>query len=383
MGILSEQKEPTGGAAAEPCTPTQATVPTHPAPFHFLSWIETNKHLFKPPVGNKMITSKGAQFKTMVVGGPNTRTDYHVNQGEEWFYMIKGHMVLKVVDGGRFRDIPIMEGETFMLAPGVPHSPQRYLDSYGLVIERERDPSELDGLRWYCPAPACRAVCRVVYEEYFVCQDLGVPIGSQLKVLIEKYYATESLRTCKHCGTIDVKPPLLSVTEALERAKANAAVVAKQECNKSLPYLDAKHPLAFSLDALVKPYITATTATATATTTATATATATVAAVSTPEKEKAPATKPVFETEFRVRIEAGADTRTSYRCSKDTEEWYWQWHGDLTIQTEGTNLVKSQTMVVHAGEIYLLPLGMSHRTRRSEDSVGVVVETSFMPPPSK
>ncbi len=38
------------------------------------------------------------QFKVMAVGGPNERTDYHVEEGEEWFYQVRlsveGHQAL-------------------------------------------------------------------------------------------------------------------------------------------------------------------------------------------------------------------------------------------------------------------------------------------------
>ncbi len=59
-------------------------------------------------------------------------------------------MVLKVQDDGHARDIPIRAGEVFYLPPKVPHSPQRMLDSIGLVIERRRLEGEKDGLMWFC-----------------------------------------------------------------------------------------------------------------------------------------------------------------------------------------------------------------------------------------
>jgi 3-hydroxyanthranilate 3,4-dioxygenase len=103
-----------------------------------------------------------------LVGGPNTRTDYHIESGEEFFYQLKGDMCLKIVDGGKFRDVLIKEGECFLLPARVPHSPQRVADSMGLVIERKRHNDEFDTMRWYCSQ--CR---HIVYQQSFHCTDLG------------------------------------------------------------------------------------------------------------------------------------------------------------------------------------------------------------------
>jgi len=105
-------------------------------------WIEDNRHLLKPPVGNKKVFEDGA-MTVQVVGGPNERCDYHDDPVEEFFYQLKGNMVLKIGENGNFYDVPIREGEVFLLPPHVRHSPQRSTASIGLVVEPNRQPDEL------------------------------------------------------------------------------------------------------------------------------------------------------------------------------------------------------------------------------------------------
>src|SRR5207237_5161806 len=118
-------------------------------PFNFKQWIDEHRHLLKPPVGNQCVYDND-DFIVMVVGGPNSRKDYHYDEGEEFFYQLEGDIVVKVVDNGAPRDIPVREGEIFLLPPRTPHSPQRPANTVGLVIERKRAPDELDGFQWYC-----------------------------------------------------------------------------------------------------------------------------------------------------------------------------------------------------------------------------------------
>ena len=159
-------------------------------PIDFKQWIEDNRHLLKPPVGNKMIWSD-EDFIVMVVGGPNERTDYHYDEGPEFFYQVEGDMLLKIMEDGKPKDIHIREGEIFLLPPKVPHSPQRFANTVGLVIERKRLPGEKDGLLWFCPK--CNTK---VYEEYFELKN----IEKDFPPVFERFFGSEENRTCPECG---------------------------------------------------------------------------------------------------------------------------------------------------------------------------------------
>jgi|TARA_B100000809_G_scaffold257412_1_gene298948 3-hydroxyanthranilate 3,4-dioxygenase len=165
-------------------------------PIDFKNWIEENRHLLKPPVGNKVVY-KDTELIIMVVGGPNTRKDYHIDEGEEFFYQLKGNMVLRIMKSGKLEDIHIKEGEIFLLPPKIPHSPQRFEDTVGLVVERKRHADELDGFQWYCDE--CNAL---LYEKYISLTD----IVAQLPPLFEAFWEDEDSRTCKECNAYLEKP---------------------------------------------------------------------------------------------------------------------------------------------------------------------------------
>jgi len=166
-------------------------------PFNFKKWIDDNRHLLKPPVGNQQVYKANDDFIVMVVGGPNSRKDYHYNEGEEFFYQVEGNIVLKIIEDGKPVDIHINEGDIFLLPPKVPHSPQRTEGSIGLVIERYRTDKENDGFMWFCES--CN---NKLYEEYFELTD----IVTQLPKVMQTFYNSEELRTCNKCGTKMEKP---------------------------------------------------------------------------------------------------------------------------------------------------------------------------------
>lgn len=172
-------------------------------PFNFKQWIDEHRSILKPPVGNATVY-KDTDFIVMVVGGPNSRKDYHYNEGEEFFYQLEGDITVKIIDDGVPKDVHIREGEIFLLPPRTPHSPQRGANTIGLVIERRRADEELDAFMWFCENCGNK-----LYEEFLPLTD----IVAQLPPIFKKFYSSEELRTCNNCGTVMQPPAPVKVEE--------------------------------------------------------------------------------------------------------------------------------------------------------------------------
>jgi 3-hydroxyanthranilate 3,4-dioxygenase len=161
-------------------------------PFNLKDWIERNRESLKPPVCNRELYV-GSEFIVMVVGGPNSRKDYHYDVGPELFQQIEGDMLLRTMQDGKAIDIPIREGDIFLLPPGVPHSPQRYANTVGLVVERQRKPDELDGFMWFCEQCGNK-----LHEEFLPVSD----IVRDLPPVFDRFWSNAEARTCADCGTV-------------------------------------------------------------------------------------------------------------------------------------------------------------------------------------
>ncbi len=166
------------------------------APFNLKKWIDENRDLLKPPVGNSCVYKDAENFIVMVVGGPNARKDYHFNETEELYFQVEGDIVVKIIDDGEFKDIPIKEGEIFLLPPRTPHSPQRGPNTVGLVIEKKRE-TEDDGFLWFCENCGNK-----LYEETLHVDD----IVKQLPPVMNRFWEDTMKRTCDKCGTVMAPP---------------------------------------------------------------------------------------------------------------------------------------------------------------------------------
>ncbi|MCJ1482340.1 3-hydroxyanthranilic acid dioxygenase [Schaereria dolodes] len=169
------------------------------SPLNLPKWLKDNSHLLKPPINNYCVYND--DVTVMIVGGPNARTDYHINETAEWFYQYQGSMLLKVVDKDHnppFRDIPILEGEMFLLPPNTPHNPVRFANTVGIVLEQPRPAESKDKLRWYC-----QNCGEIVYEAAFHCTDLG----TQIKEAVNAFKEDKEKRRCSNCSELaDIVP---------------------------------------------------------------------------------------------------------------------------------------------------------------------------------
>jgi 3-hydroxyanthranilate 3,4-dioxygenase len=164
------------------------------APFNLFKWIEENRDLLKPPVGNKNLYKEAGDFIVMIVGGPNARKDYHYNESEELFFQLEGDILVKIQEDGKSKDVHIKEGDMFLLPANVPHSPIRGENTVGLVIERVRKETDLmDGLMWFCDN------CNHPLKTYtFKLENIEKDFLPRFK----EFYSSKENRTCDKCGTV-------------------------------------------------------------------------------------------------------------------------------------------------------------------------------------
>lgn len=163
-------------------------------PFNLNKWIDENRHLLKPPVGNKNLYTESGDYIVMVVAGPNARKDYHYNETEELFYQLEGSIKVIVQDEGERKEMELHPGDMYLNPAKTPHSPVRSEGSIGLVIERKRAGQGFtDGLLWFCDS--CN---HKLYDVYFELHN----IEKDFLPHFEHFYNSEHLRTCEKCGTV-------------------------------------------------------------------------------------------------------------------------------------------------------------------------------------
>lgn len=163
-------------------------------PFNLSIWINENRHLLKPPVGNKNIYIDSGDYIVMIVAGPNARKDYHFNETEELFYQLEGNIKVIIQENGERKEMEMKAGDMYLHPAKTPHSPVRSENSIGLVIERKRAGKGFtDGLLWFCDN--CN---HKIHEVYFELNDIEKDFLPHFK----HFYNSKKLRTCGKCGDV-------------------------------------------------------------------------------------------------------------------------------------------------------------------------------------
>jgi 3-hydroxyanthranilate 3,4-dioxygenase len=166
-------------------------------PVQLKAWIEENRHLLKPPVGNKMVW-KDSGFIVMVVGGPNSRKDYHYNETPEFYYQLEGSIEVGIQQNGKAETIVVNEGDIFCLPANTPHQPRRGVGTIGLVIEQVRKDTEIDACEWYCEQ--CN---HQLHRATFFCGN----IETDLPKIFNEFYSDAAKRQCMQCNFV-MEPPI-------------------------------------------------------------------------------------------------------------------------------------------------------------------------------
>src|SRR5690554_6856877 len=129
----------------------------------------------------------------MIVGGPNSRKDFHYNETEELFYQLEGNIKVHIQENGQRKTFELGPGDMYLNPPKVLHSPERFEGSVGLVVERKRVQLEgEDGLVWFCEN--CN---NKLHEVYFPLNNIETDFLKHFKA----FEQSEELRTCSNCGT--------------------------------------------------------------------------------------------------------------------------------------------------------------------------------------
>lgn len=168
--------------------------------YHLKRWVRENQHLFAPPYRTNRVLAHDRDFMVMILRGPNSRLDFHIEPGEEFFYQIEGEIELHIKpEGERRQVVRIGEGEIFLCPGALAHSPRRPENTWGLVIERKRRSEENEGFVWFCEQ--CDAK---VHSQTVVQGD----IAAQVSRIYDSFNANPEIRTCKVCGYVFPPTPM-------------------------------------------------------------------------------------------------------------------------------------------------------------------------------
>jgi 3-hydroxyanthranilate 3,4-dioxygenase len=169
-------------------------------PYDVKRWVEDNKHLYTPPYKTNRVVIHQKEFIVMIVHGPNTRLDFHIEPADEFFYQIHGDIELHLKpQDGRREVIKLREGEMFLCPGDLAHSPRRPENTWGLVIERKRRTDENEMFVWFCEKCDEQVLSRTVVQG---------DIGRQVSEVYEAFNVNPTTRTCKSCGYVFPTTPM-------------------------------------------------------------------------------------------------------------------------------------------------------------------------------
>ena len=163
--------------------------------FNLQQWIETDREKW----GRRRTLWEDSDFITVVHRGPTTGKQFHINEGEEIFYQLEGQLNCHYINSSGQREILALNpGEMFLLPATVPHSPRRSEGSWTLVIERKRQPHEVDRWVWFCEN------CNNKLYEAAPRKGTGPADGANRSVEEGniKLRSDTRLSTCNRCGEI-------------------------------------------------------------------------------------------------------------------------------------------------------------------------------------